>query len=435
MQAATDTVNQLERHLTLALPVREIESEVETRLKRLARTVKIHGFRPGKVPLRIVNQQYGPQVREEVLSDSVQRAFSDAVRRENLRVAGFPRLERRPAAEDQLEFTATFEVYPEVQPGSLAGRVFRRPVTDVSEADVDRTLEILRKQRVHYHQADRVAESGDQLTIDYVGRLDGELFEGGSGNGVKLVLGEGRFLPDFEASLPGMKAGEEKTFDVSFPSDYGAQNLAGKTAAFSVKVLEVGTPHVPELDAAFARTLGIADGNLETMRAEVRANLQREAKKRVQARVKDQVMQALVETTQLALPKSLVDMEIQRLAEAALQDMKSRGMSAKDVQLPPEIFRPQAERRVRLGLILAEVVKRHNLQAKPEQIRAVIEEHAQSFEQPAEMVRWYYQQKDRVAEVEAVVLEENVVQWVLGQGQVEDLPIPFAALVEPDKGA
>ena len=435
MQAATDTVNQLERHLTLALPVREIESEVETRLKRLARTVKIHGFRPGKVPLRIVNQQYGPQVREEVLSDSVQRAFSDAVRRENLRVAGFPRLERRPAAEDQLEFTATFEVYPEVQPGSLAGRVFRRPVTEVSEADVDRTLEILRKQRVHYHKTDRVAESGDQLTIDYVGRLDGESFEGGSGNGVKLVLGEGRFLPDFEASLPGMKAGEEKTFHVSFPSDYGAQNLAGKTAAFSVKVLEVGTPHVPELDAAFARTLGIADGNLEAMRVEVRANLQREAKKRVQARVKDQVMQALVETTQLALPKSLVDMEIQRLAEAALQDMKSRGMSAKDVQLPPEIFRPQAERRVRLGLILAEVVKRHNLQAKPEQIRAVIEEHAQSFEQPPEMVRWYYQQKDRVAEVEAVVLEENVVQWALGQGQVEDVPTPFAALVEPDKGA
>ena len=434
-QASPETASPLERRLDLSFPLKQLESEIESRLKRIARTAKVPGFRPGKVPLKIVAQQYGGQIRQEVIGDSVQKSFSDAIRQQNLRVAGYPRIEAKQsqAAAESLEFTATFEVYPEVQVGDLSGATIRRPVTDIVDADVDRTIEVLRKQRQHFHRVDRAAINGDQVRIDFQGKLDGSAFEGGQGTNHSLNLGEGRFLPDFEAQVVGLKAGETKSFELTFPADYHAKDLAGKTVTFEVKVLEVSAPHLPELNAEFAIALGIVDGDLDKMRAEIKLNLQREAKKRVQARLKEQVMQTLIDHSALTTPKSLVEIEISRLSQDMLKDLQSRGMTTKDMNLPPELFVEQAERRVRLGLILSEVVKQNSLQARPEQVRSVIEEHAQSFEQPEEMVRWYYQQPDRLGEVEAVVLEDNVVTWVAEKAKAEDVPTPFQELMESAK--
>ncbi|MBA2690190.1 MAG: trigger factor [Burkholderiales bacterium] len=434
-QASPQTASPLERSLDLSFPLQQIESEIESRLKRIARTAKLPGFRPGKVPLKLVAQQYGGQVRQEVIGDSVQKNFSEMIRQQNLRVAGYPRFQaKQPAdAADNLQFTATFEVYPDIAISELSSVVIQRIATEITDADIDRTIEILRKQRIHYHAVDRGAQQGDQVRLDFDGKLDGFPFEGGQGKDQTLVVGENRFLPDFEANVVAMKAGEAKSFELTFPADYHGKDMAGKTVIFEIKVNEVAEAHLPEFDADFAKSLGIEDGDIGKMRGEIRLNLEREAKKRIQAKHKDQVMQALIDHATLTVPKSLVEMEIQRLAENALKDFQSRGMAIKDTQLPKELFQAQAERRVRLGLILAEVVKQNGLQAKPEQVKAVIEEHAQSYEAPAEMVRWYYQQPERLSEVEAVVLEDNVVAWGVSKAKTEDVAIPFQELMENSK--
>jgi trigger factor len=433
MQGTQSVSSALERRLDLALPIKQIESEVDDRLKKLARTVRIHGFRPGKVPMKIVAQQYGGQVRQEVMSDAVQRTFADAIKAQNLRVAGYPRFEAKESAAENFEFVATFEVYPEVEVSSLADVNIKRPVTEVTDADLDRTIEILRKQRQHFHQVERAAQDGDQVSIDFEGTMDGAPFPGGQGKAHELVLGEGKFLPDFELNVKNLKAGDSKSFELTFPADYHAKELAGKMVKFEVHVHTVAQPHLPELNAEFAKSLGVADGDLDKMRAEVKANLEREAKKRMQAKLKEQIMQALLDHAQLEVPKALVEIEVGRLGEAAVRDLQGRGMTTKDINLPPDIFQAQAERRVRLGLILAETVKKNGLIAKPDQVRAVIEEQAQSFEQPQEMVRWYYQQPERLAEIEAVVLEDNVVAWAVKQAKVEDLSTSFQDLMESKK--
>ena len=431
-QASLENASPLERSLDFSFPLQQIESEIETRLKRIARTAKVPGFRPGKVPLKIVAQQYGGQVRQEVIGDSVQKNFTNAIKEQNLRVAGYPRFEAKQSATaaENLEFTATFEVYPEVEVGNLAQATIKRFVTEVTEADVDRTIEVLRKQRSHYHTTERAAQNGDQVRLDFMGKLDGVPFEGGQGTDHLLALGEGRFLADFEANVAGMKAGEAKSFELTFPADYHGKDVAGKTGSFEVTVKDVAAPHLPEVNADFAKALGIEDGDIEKMRADIKINLQREAKKRIQARLKDQVMQVLTDNTTLGVPKALVEMEIERLTETALKDLQGRGMSTKEMKLPAELFHDQAERRVRLGLILSELVRQNGLQAKPEQVRAMIEEHAQSYEAPEQMVRWYYQQPERIGQLEAVVLEDNVVSWVVGQARTEDAVVPFQQIME-----
>ena len=434
-QASPEIANSLERRLDLSFPLKQLESEIESRLKRIARTAKVPGFRPGKVPLKMVAQQYGGQVRQEVIGDSVQKTFSDAVRQQNFKVAGYPRIEAKQpqGATESLEFTATFEVYPEIQVGDLANVTIKRPITQITDADVDRTIEILRKQRQHFHVTDRGAQNGDQVRMDFEGKIDGAVFEGSQGKDHTLVLGEGRLLPDFESNVLNMQAGGTKSFELTFPADYHGKELAAKTVTFAVAVREVSAPHLPELNADFAKALGVTDGDLSKMRAEIRLNLEREAKKRVQARLKEQVMQTLIDQCTLSVPNSLLDIEVGRLREDMLKDLQSRGMTTKDMNLPAELFQDQAERRVRLGLILAEVVKRNALQARPEQVRSVIEEHAQSFEEPEQMARWYYQQSERLAEVEAVVLEDNVVSWVVAKAKTEDVATPFQELMESAK--
>ena len=415
----------------MSLPLAQVNNEVENRLKRLARTVKLHGFRPGKVPLKIVEQQFGGQVRQEVLGDAVQRSFGEAVKEKNLRVAGYPRIEVKSAgdAEGKFEYTATFEVYPELAIGELAGVKIARPLVNIGDVEVDKTIEILRKQRTHYHSAGRGARPGDQVQMEYRGTIGGNPFEGGSSTDQYALLGEGQLLADFEKNVVGMKAGEARSFELRFPDDYHGKEVAGKTAQFEVTVKDVREPHVPEADAEFARSLGVADGDTAKMRAEIKANLEREVKRRGSARVKDQVMKALLDATRVELPRALLDMEIDRLMHNMRHDLEARGLKADKVPMPKEAFEPEAQRRVSLGLILAELVKRHGLEAKPDQVKAVVGEYAQSYEKPEEVLRWYYQSPDRLREVESIVLEDNVVQWVLANAGVEDKATEFDDLM------
>lgn len=431
MQANLETIGNIERRLNISLPAEDVDSEVSTRLKKLAQTVKMHGFRPGKVPLKVVAQQYGSQVRQEVLADKLQKTFGDAVRDNNLRVAGYPRFETRASGEgsNQLEYSATFEVYPEIELGNLAEASIERPTLTVSDEEVDKTVEVLRKQRASYQAVERAAQKDDLATIDFSGQIDGQPFQGGEGKDIRIVLGAGRMLPEFENAVLGMQPNETREFDLSYPADYHGTEVAGKTARFTVTLKSLEEPQLPALDAEFAKSLGIADGDLEKMRTEVRINVEREVEARIRARLKDQVFQALLERSKLDVPQSLVEIETRNLAQAAQRDLESRGVKMKDVPLPADILKSQAERRVRLGLILGEVVRAHSLQAKPEQVLAAVEHHAKSFEQPQEVVKWYYSSPERLQEFESTVIEQNVVDWAMSVAQVNDKPTALEELM------
>jgi trigger factor len=432
METTTENASSLQRTLNLAVSLASMEAEVGSRLKRLARTVKMDGFRPGKVPMKIVEQQYSGQVRQEVLGEAVQKNFSEAVRAQNLKVAGYPRIEAVPAEGESkdLQFAATFEVYPDVVVGDISGVAIDRPQVVVGDAEVDKTIEILRKQRVTYVPVERQAADGDQVEIDYRGTLNGEEFPGGKAQGYKLVLGEGHTLKDFEGAVVGMKAGESKSFELTFPEDYHAKELAGKTVTFAVTLNQVAGPKLPEVDADFAKLLGVSDGNLETMRGEIKANLEREVKKRIDGRVKERVMQALLDATPFEQPRSLIDMEIDHLRQQAGEDLRARGLTASgDISLPANLFEDQARRRVSLGLIMSELVNAHQLQPKPEQVRELVDELAQSYEQPEQVLAWYYGEPNRLAAVESLVIEDNVVKWVLERAKVVEVTSAFDELM------
>lgn len=427
---AIDTSSALERRIEMMVALAEIDQDVEQRLKQMSRTVKMAGFRPGKVPLKMVAQQYGSQARSEAIGAAVEKAYGEKVREQNLRVAGYPRIEpKSDASPGQLGFTAVFEIYPDIKPVDISGQPIEKPTLTVTEAEVDKTLEVLRKQRVSYVETDRGAMKDDRLVIDFVGRRDGEEFPGGKATDFAVMVGGGQMLPDFEAQLEGVKTGGKKTFDVTFPTDYQTTELAGATVQFEVSVKKVEAPHLPEIDADFARQLGVADGDVEKMRVEVRSNLEREVRKRLLAKVKEQVMEALLKVNPIEVPKALVEMESQQMAEAARRDMESRGMMMKNIPVEPSWFTEQATRRVKLGLLLAELVKAKDLHVKPEQVRSIVDEFAETFEDPKEVVRWYYSQPQRLAEAEALALENNVVDWVLATAQVSETPIAFDALM------
>ena len=432
MQANLETLSGLERKLSVAVPLSEIDVEVQSRLKNISRTAKMPGFRPGKVPFKVVQQQYGASVRQEVLGATLEKSFGDAVRDKNLRVAGYPKFDAAPPAEGAADFhySATFEVYPEFKVGDIAAKTIDRVKLDVGDAEVDKTLNIMRKQRATYDAVDRAAQKEDRLQISYKGTIDGTPFEGGTAENQSVVLGEGRLLPDFEAALAGMKKGETKSFDQKFPDDYHGKEVAGKTARFEVTVSEVAAPKLPEIDAEFAKSLGVADGDVTKMRGEVKANLEREVKQRLKSKTKEQVMQALLDVTPVDVPKSLIEMETQALQEQMRQNFAARGMPVKDdMPMPAEIFTAQAQRRVSLGLILGELVRANNLHARPEQVRAAVDLQAQSYEKPEEVVKWFYSQPDRLRDIESAVLEENVVEWALGVAKAEDKAVTFDELM------
>ena len=436
MQANLETLTGLERRLNVAVPLAEIETEVQSRLKHIGRTAKMPGFRPGKVPLKVVQQQYGAQVRQEVLGATLEKSFGDAVRAQNIKVAGHPRFEPSPPAEgaSDFQFSATFEVFPDFKVGDISGKSIDRVTLEVGDAEVEKTLLIMRKQRVTYAVVERAAQTEDRVQISYKGTLAGEAFEGGTADNQYAVLGEGRLLPDFEKNLLDMKAGDQKEFDLKFPDDYHGKEVAGKSAHFAVTLSEVAAPTVPEVDAAFAKALGVEDGDVVKMRAEVKSNLEREVKLRLKAKTKDQVMQALLEVTPVSAPKSLIQMEIETLQKMARENMAARGMPVKDdVPMPPEVFEAQAQRRVSLGLILGDLVRAHSLHARPEQVRAAVDLQAQSYEHPQEVVKWFYQQPERLRDIESVVLEENVVEWALGVAKAEDKVVTFDELMGYNK--
>lgn len=433
MSVQVETLEKLERRITLTLPEATIASEVQSRLKRISRTVKADGFRPGKVPMSVVAQRYGYSVHSEVMNDKVGEVFNEAVTEAKLRVAGAPRItEKADAPEGQMTFDATFEVYPDVKLGDLGTAEVERTTAEVTDAAVDKTLDILRKQRRTFSQrpADESAVAGDRATIDFEGKLDGVPFEGGSAEAFQFVIGEGQMLEQFDAAVRGMKTGDSKTFPLQFPADYHGKDVAGKEADFMVTVKRIEVEHLPLVDEAFAKALGIAGGTVDALRADVRKNLEREVKFRVLARNKASAMDALVNTAQLEVPKSLVTGEINRMIEAARVDLKKRGVKdAETTPIPPEIFQGQAEKRVRLGLVVGELVRENNLQARPDQLQAHIQELAQSYEKPSEVMRWYLSDRDRMAEVEAVVVENNVADHVLSKAKVSDKSVPFDELM------
>lgn len=430
MQQNIETLGALERRVDLTVPAAEIEKEVSARLNKLSRTVRMPGFRPGKVPLKMVAASYGAQVQAEVLNDKIGQAFSAIVSASKLRVAGMPRVEPKTGAEGgDVAFSATFEVYPEIRIGDLAAVEVQRAVCPVGDAEVDETIGIMRKQRATYRAVERGATDGDRVIVDYRGSLDGTPFEGGSATRFPFTVGEGRMLPEFEAAVRGMKADESKTFPLTFPADYRAPELAGRTVQFDVTVKKVEEPELPAVDAEFAKSLGVADGDLAKMRDEIRANLEREVGVRLKSRTKESVMNALLASTSFEVPKALVQEDQRRLAEMARADLAARGVQTKDAPIPVELFAAPAERRVRLGLLLAELVRSENLQARQDQIRKAIEDIAQSYERPAEVIQWYLGNRERVAEIESVVLEDNVVQWVLQRAKVVDAPVAFNELM------
>ena len=434
MAVAVETLEKLERKMTLTLPVTTVQTEVESRLRKLARQVKIDGFRPGKVPMSIVTQRYGYSVHYEVINDKVGEAFQAAANDAKLRVAGGLKISEseKAADEGQMNFDAVFEVYPEVKIGDLATAEVEKTSSEVSDAAIDRTVDILRKQRRTFAQ--RSAQDGavadDRVTVDFVGKIDGEPFEGGKAEDFAFMIGEGQMLSEFDEAVRGMKLGESKTIPLAFPADYHGQDVAGKTADFLVTIKKLESQHLPEVNEAFAKSLGIAEGTMDGLRSDIKKNLEREVKFRLIAKNKASVMDALIAKAELDLPQSIVQSEIDRLTEAARADLKQRGIKDADkAPIPEDIFRPQAERRVRLGLVVAELVKANDLGAKPEQIKTHIEDLAASYEKPADVVRWYNSDRQRLAEVEAVIIENNVTDFVLAKAKVTEKSVEFDELM------
>ena len=433
MAVNVETLEKLERKVTLTLPINAIEAEVDTRLKRLARQVKIDGFRPGKVPAKVVAQMYGASVQYEVMNDKVGEAFAAVAVEAQLRVAGAPQISQKDgAAEGEMAFEAVFEVYPEVKMGDLATVEVEKVTADVTEEAIDKTVDILRKQRRTFAQraAADAAVNGDRATIDFLGSIDGVPFEGGKADGFQFILGDGQMLKEFEDAVRGMKSGESKTFPLAFPENYHGKDVAGKTADFLVTVHKVEAANLPEVDEAFVKTLGVNEPTVEALRADIRNNLEREVKNRLQARNKAAAMDAMVAKAELDLPKAPVQAELDRMADAARADLKQRGIKDADkAPIPDDIFRPQAERRVRLGLVVAELVRTEKLDATREQIEAHINEMAAAYERPADVVKWYTDDQQRMSEVEAVVIENNVTAFILAKAKVTEKAVDFDELM------
>jgi trigger factor len=433
MQPVVEIVSGLERRVDLVVSMADIEKEVQTQLKRVARTAKVQGFRPGKAPLAIIERSHGAGIRYDVINAEIGRSLDKVIGEANLRVAGTPNLEPKTEGveEGSLAFSATFEVYPEVTVPDLEALEVKRAKIEVGDAEIQRTIDILRKQRAEYEaQEGRAAQDDDRVTLDFAGTIDGVAFEGGSAEAFPFVLGQGRMLPEFETAVRGMQAGESKTFPLAFPEDYGSKEVAGKTAEFAITVTEVAEPVLPELNAEFAKSLGQTEGDVDKLLADVRSNIEREVKSRAQARTKASVMDALVQACTFDVPKALIDAEAQTRVTAAREDLKQRGVpNADTMPIPAEAFAAEAERRVRLGLLVSELVRSADIQAKPEQVRSRIEEFAQNYEEPAQVVAYYLADRQRRAEIEAIVLEDNVVEHVLSKAQVSDEDVPFDELM------
>ena len=434
MQVSVETTSGLERRMTVGIPADRIENEVNKRLQQTAKRARVDGFRPGKVPMSVIRKRFGASAHQEVIGEVIQSSFYEAVMQEKLNPAGAPSVEPKSMeAGKDFEYIATFEVYPEVTLAGFETISVERPESEVTDADVDTMLETLRKQNTRFEAVERAAENGDQVTIDFVGKIDGEVFQGGTANGTNLVLGSGRMIPGFEEGLVGAKAGDSLTLNVTFPDDYQNLDLAGKAAEFETTVQAVAAPALPELNDEFFAQFGVNEGGLEGFRAEVRKNMERELRQAIKTKVKGQVMDGLLNTNTVEVPKALISTEIDRLREQAVQQFGGANIEAS--QLPAELFEEQAKRRVSLGLIVAEVVKQNDIKPDNDRVRAMVEELASAYQEPEQVINWYYQNEQQLGEIQSVVLEEQVVDTVLQKAQVTDKKVAYEEAVKPAQPA
>lgn len=428
MSVTVETLENLERKVVLSLPWSEINAETDKKLKQTQRRAKIDGFRPGKAPLKMIAQMYGASAQNDVINELVQRRFYDVAVAQELKVAGFPRFEGVEEQDDKESFkvAAIFEVFPEVVIGDLSAQEVEKVTASVGDAEVDQTVEILRKQRTRFNHVEREARNGDRVIIDFEGKIDGEPFAGGASKNYAFVLGASQMLPEFEAGVVGMKAGESKDVTVNFPEDYHGKDVAGKTAVFTITLNNVSEATLPEIDADFAKALGIADGDVAKMREEVQKNVSREVERRVNEQTKESVMNALLKAVELKAPVALVNEEAARLANEMKQNFVNQGMAdAANLDLPLDMFKEQAERRVSLGLILAKLVDENKLEPTEEQVKAVVANFAESYEDPQEVIDWYYAEPSRLQAPTSLAIESNVVDFVLGKAKVNEKALSF----------
>jgi trigger factor len=431
MAASVETISKLERRMTVKVPLAPLEGQIKQRLSQISRTAKFSGFRPGKAPIGLVNQHYGDQVRDEVYSKAVETSFGDAVEENKLRVAGFPNIEHKPFVEaaTDFEYTATFEIFPEVKLGDLSKVKIEKPSLEVAEADIEKTLEVLVKQRVKYEPVKRAAKKGDFVNISLIASIDGKQVESTGDKGIDLVLGEPNRIASFDDELVGGKVGTSKKFEIIYPKDHHPAQLAGQAVGYEVTFNSIAEPVLPKIDAEFAKSLGVDSGDVKKMRAEIKLSLEQEVEKRVKARVKEGVFQALIAESNLEVPKALVGVEINRMMQMTAQNLQQRGMAAGDINLEPSMFTEQATRSTALRLILSEVVNANSLQANADQVRAVVDTFANSYEKPSDLVQWYYADVKRLDEPAALATEENVVNWVLEKAKVTAKKVKFDELM------
>jgi trigger factor len=436
MQTTIETINQLERRMTFGVPSDEVQKEVKKRLARLSKTLKMPGFRPGHVPARIVEQQYGMAAYNEALTGEIQKYFDRAVDENKLRLAGRPEVSPKPAdagdSKDELAFVATFEIYPEVKLPDLAAFELTSPKVEVTDDDVSRTLDTLRKQRAIYEPVDRESLAGDRVMCDYEATIDGKPFAGGEGKDLPVQIGAKNVLPEFENAMIGVKKGDVKEFPLSFPADYFGKEVAGKTAQFKATVKEVTAPVLPGLDEDFAKSLGIKDGNVDTLKSEVCKNLELQLKHRVEALLKEQVMAAIRDGVEVTLPKAMVAEETQRLAQVMTQNLTQQGMKASDIKLKPEMFRERAENNVKLSLALSETVLKNDLQPKQEQVRELVSEVAQTYDDPETVIRWHFERPERLSRFQMLAAERNVVEWAQKTAKVVEKPMSLEDIMKPE---
>ncbi len=431
MQVSLEREEGLERTLRVDIPADRIDSAVNDKLNQLARNVRLDGFRPGKVPLRVVRNRFGGEVRQEVVSEIMQSSLQEAIGQQELRPAGAPSVEANDNDDGGVTVRATFEVVPEIEVTGLGGVEIEKPVAEVTDADVDNMVETLRKQRQTFNDVERPAAQGDQIVIDYVGRIDGEAFEGGSGEDTPVELGAGRMIDGLEEGMEGMTAGDTRTIDVTFPEDYQAAELAGKTAQFEVTAKAVQEPQLPAVDEEFVHGFGIQSGDIDELRASLRQNMERELKQTLRTRVKEKVLNALLENNDIAVPTPMVNEEIGRMRE----EMKQRlGGQVPDDRLGDDMFRTEAERRVKLGLLLAEVIRRGELRADPDRVQAQIEELASSYEDPAQVIQYYSENREARSGVEAMVVEDQAVDHLLAEAEVSEQPSDFDTVMQRTTG-
>jgi trigger factor len=419
------TTNGLERRLTIAVPAERYDQEIENRLKSLSRKVRVDGFRAGKVPFKVVERRWGGSVRQEVRNELIQSSFYEAISQQKLRPAGAPHFELQSEVPGSgLRFTATFEVYPEFELQLPLNLKVVKPTAEITETDIDKMVETLRGQRRTWEPVTRTAQQGDRMVLDFSGNLDGEEFPGNAAKGYTVVLGAGTLIAGFEEKLVGLKAGQDSGFEIEFPNDYQVQSLAGKWVHFNVIIHEVAEAKLPDLDEDFFKSFGIHSGGVPAFREEVKATMRREAEQAIKERVKLQVMDALVATNPIQLPKALIDEEMVRIKEYPAE--LNPGAQLNDIE--SKVVEERARRRVALGLIIAEVVRKNQFKAAPEKVRAAVEAVAATYEHPEEVVKWYYARRDRLGNVEALVLEDQAVEWLLQHGEISEQPTPFAEL-------